>query len=274
MRELISITELARLRKVSTETLRHYDRIGLFKPSYVNPETGYRYYSILYQNEKLGTIKELRQLGMTLDEIKEYFEHRDFEQSIKILKSKQIELRSNIEKMNSLDLILSQKIEFVENIRGEIELGKPFVKNIGKRLVITNWIGCDEDVSLSFEAIKLEGLLDEIAPIVASNRMGIIWTLSDFLNDKERKKAIPYINIIREGNTPTQYLSTFKSGQYACIYYSGNLWENAGIIEILINYANQNNFKLDENIIQIIQIDMSVTDKSEEMIYEIQARIK
>ena len=72
IKDRISITGLARLRNVNTETLRHYDRIGLFKPTYVDPRTGYRYYSIL-QYEKLGTIKELRQLEMSLKEIKKYF---------------------------------------------------------------------------------------------------------------------------------------------------------------------------------------------------------
>ncbi len=75
MKDRISITDLARLRNVTTETLRYYDRIGLFKPIYVDPNTKYRYYSIL-QYEKLGTIKELRQLGMKLKEIKEYFDNR------------------------------------------------------------------------------------------------------------------------------------------------------------------------------------------------------
>ena len=61
MQDIISITEMAKLRKITTETLRHYDRIGLLAPAY----TGYRYYSIT-QYEKLGTIRELKNLGMSL----------------------------------------------------------------------------------------------------------------------------------------------------------------------------------------------------------------
>ena len=43
MENIISITEMAKLRNISTETLRHYDRIGLLKPVYVDPKTGYRF---------------------------------------------------------------------------------------------------------------------------------------------------------------------------------------------------------------------------------------
>lgn len=64
-RDMLSISEMAKLRQITPETLRHYDRIGLFRPSYIDPESGYRYYSIT-QYEDLGTIVELRQLGGAL----------------------------------------------------------------------------------------------------------------------------------------------------------------------------------------------------------------
>ena len=37
--------ELARLHGVSKQTLIFYDKIGLFRPAYVDPDNGYRYYS-------------------------------------------------------------------------------------------------------------------------------------------------------------------------------------------------------------------------------------
>lgn len=44
-RYVLSISELAKLKNITTETLRHYDRIGLLKPDYVT-ESGRRMYSI------------------------------------------------------------------------------------------------------------------------------------------------------------------------------------------------------------------------------------
>ena len=72
---VLTISELAKLRNTTSETLRHYDRIGLLKPVYVS-DGGHRYYSIR-QYEKLGTILELKEMGMSLEEIKEYFENRN-----------------------------------------------------------------------------------------------------------------------------------------------------------------------------------------------------
>ena len=95
MKDLLSISQLAKLRGLTTETLRHYDRIGLFSPVYIDPETNYRYYSIL-QYEQLGTIKELRQLDFSLEEIKEFFHNRSVDHSLEILKHRYEELHKEL----------------------------------------------------------------------------------------------------------------------------------------------------------------------------------
>ena len=63
--ELFQIGEVSRLFHISVSILRHYDRIGLLKPEYTDPDTGYRYYSTR-QFECLNTIRYLRALAMPL----------------------------------------------------------------------------------------------------------------------------------------------------------------------------------------------------------------
>ena len=65
MKAYLSITQLGKIKHITTETLRHYDRIGLFTPGYIDPDTRYRYYS-LDQIEQIDTILELRDMGMSL----------------------------------------------------------------------------------------------------------------------------------------------------------------------------------------------------------------
>lgn len=50
---------------ISVGTLRHYEKIGLLQPEYIDNETGYRYYSTR-QFECLNTIRYLRVLDMSL----------------------------------------------------------------------------------------------------------------------------------------------------------------------------------------------------------------
>lgn len=78
MREdnLFSIGDMARMFHLSVSSLRHYDEMGLVRPEYTNPETGYRYYSVR-QFEPLNTICYLRVLDMPLAEIADFLSNRD-----------------------------------------------------------------------------------------------------------------------------------------------------------------------------------------------------
>ena len=66
---MLSIGEFSRICKVSTKTLRYYDEIGLIKPSKINPENNYRYYSI-EQLETMLFINRLKQYNFSLEEIR------------------------------------------------------------------------------------------------------------------------------------------------------------------------------------------------------------
>ena len=64
----LMIGKVASLYGITVQTLRHYDKIGLFRPEVTNPETGYRYYS-LEQLRHLEYILFLRRLQFSLPEI-------------------------------------------------------------------------------------------------------------------------------------------------------------------------------------------------------------
>jgi len=44
-KKLLSIGEMAKLTDVSIQALRYYERKNIIKPAYINPDSGYRYYS-------------------------------------------------------------------------------------------------------------------------------------------------------------------------------------------------------------------------------------
>lgn len=65
---MLKIRDFAEIAQVPTSTLRYYDEIGLFKPASVDPETGYRFYSI-EQLLRLNRILALRDVGLDLAQI-------------------------------------------------------------------------------------------------------------------------------------------------------------------------------------------------------------
>ena len=75
-----SIGETARLAGVSVRTLRHYDSIGLLKPSEVS-ESGYRYYT----EDAISALQQIlffRELGFPLQEMKDILSHPDYDRKL------------------------------------------------------------------------------------------------------------------------------------------------------------------------------------------------
>ena len=70
---MLSIGEFSKICEVSAKTLRYYAEIGLIIPSEVNPENGYRYYSI-EQLKNMLFINRLKSQHFSLEEIKSIME--------------------------------------------------------------------------------------------------------------------------------------------------------------------------------------------------------
>ena len=85
----LKIGEFSRLMQVTVKTLRHYEQKELLIPDEVDEWTGYRYYSIT-QMLKLNSIRQLQQLGFTLEEIRELYDNESHAPSVEQL-SKKIE---------------------------------------------------------------------------------------------------------------------------------------------------------------------------------------
>src|SRR5688572_25840217 len=65
---MFRIGEFSRLSRVSVRMLRHYDQLGLLKPSHIDSFTNYRYYSA-DQLPRLNRILALRDLGFSLEQL-------------------------------------------------------------------------------------------------------------------------------------------------------------------------------------------------------------
>ncbi|MEU4197403.1 MerR family transcriptional regulator [Kribbella sp. NPDC026611] len=67
---MFAIGEFARHGRVSIRMLRHYDALGLLRPAYVDPSTGYRSYTAA-QLADLNRIVALKELGFSLEQVGE-----------------------------------------------------------------------------------------------------------------------------------------------------------------------------------------------------------
>ena len=85
--EKIRIGQMAKMNGVSEQTLRLYDRIGLLRPSYIDPQTNYRYYDIS-QCSLLDIVNYMKSLGIHLEDIKNQLEQADIHFIINLLRER------------------------------------------------------------------------------------------------------------------------------------------------------------------------------------------
>ena len=72
---MLTIGEFSSICRVSTKTLRYYAEIGLILPEEINPENGYRYYSI-NQLETMLFINRLKAYHFRWKRLRQFLSQR------------------------------------------------------------------------------------------------------------------------------------------------------------------------------------------------------
>lgn len=116
MQEKYTVSELARLFGISNQTLRYYDKIGLFKPAQTDAQTGYRYYHY-NQFFTLSMIVQLKRLNFSLESIQKYSSGRDTKQLEQNLLDQKKVIQAEISQLQRLEERndrLLEKLQFAQ----------------------------------------------------------------------------------------------------------------------------------------------------------------
>lgn len=103
----LSTGDFAKLCRITKKTLFHYDKIHLLKPVRIDTN-GYRVYTI-EQYDKVSTIKLLQKIGMSLQEIQDFFLIEDFSRKNDFLLQQQQAAEAKIKELRAI----SDGIEFL-----------------------------------------------------------------------------------------------------------------------------------------------------------------
>lgn len=112
-RKGIKPAEFARLCSTTKRTLHYYDEIGLFRPALVDTN-GYRYYSE-EQCDVFNTLNCLTDIGMSLSEIKDFFDHRTPLGLRSILLEQQKKIEQERRRLDRIESIINTKLEMVDH---------------------------------------------------------------------------------------------------------------------------------------------------------------
>ena len=122
---MFKIGEFSKLSMLTVKALRFYEKEGLLIPAHVDEWTGYRFYEAS-QLEMAATIKALRQLDFSVEEIKAHLSGVPLQDALRAKKVELIQRQTDI----------SARISIINYLMEESEMKyQAVIKNIGECIV-------------------------------------------------------------------------------------------------------------------------------------------
>lgn len=121
---VFTVSQFAKLHHLNKRTLHYYDDIGLFSPAFKG-ENDYRYYTYA-QSAKLEHILSLREMNLSIDEIRAYLEQPAPQKFLSLTDKKLKEIDEEIMRLKKMKLIWERKRDLLrlstEAVDGQIDL--------------------------------------------------------------------------------------------------------------------------------------------------------
>lgn len=214
--ELYSIGKVSSLMGISVQTLRFYEKIGLFEPCYVNPKTGYRYYEYA-QMHKIDRIRYLQKLGIPLKVIEEIYKGDSANFMLQTLQDQREKALAELQATQKRVDELSWYIDYWSYLKNKNHFGMMYLKSFPARYALmTSRNGTEELTKSDWNEQLYKLRLDPLYKDLDIQRQHLL-----VLDDKA----------LRRGRTmPTHYglylktdpgrrdrrLLEFPAGEYMC----------------------------------------------------------
>ena len=271
MKEFFSIGEISKLFDINKKTLRYYDEIGLFKPSFVNKDNNYRYYT-LDQFQYLETIKYLKELGLSLDKIKYNLTNLNSEDVINSLEEQNNIIDAKISELQLIKQKINKKIiQIKDSTRNDLlETIREVDFNERQAVRLRHSIKTGYDIEFSLR--KLIKMSDNKI-FLTYGLVGVSISRDDLIDRKYDEYKSIFI-IIEEEKYDKSLIKIFPKGTYVCIRFKGVHKDAPPYYEKLINYINKQGYEIIDDSLEMELTDPSLSLTDEEVIMELQILVK
>jgi DNA-binding transcriptional MerR regulator len=225
--------QFAKLMNVSKDTLFHYDQIGIFSPE-IKDENGYRYY-LINQMDVFNVISTLKELDMSLNEIKNYLDRRSPTELISLLENKKEALERRIQTLERRRTMIMEKT-FLTKRATSIDVSAITIEQVNEeRLFLTNAAPFLGDKSIYESMLKHQHSLKKHnidAPISSG------WMLNS--NKIKKNQVFSYDHLFtRVGKASSKSNFVKKEGNYLTAYHTEGYSSVRKTYEKILNYANK-----------------------------------
>ncbi len=264
-----TISEMAKFNGISRQTLIHYDKEGVFKPKIIDPSNGYRYYTS-DQLEVLDSIITLKEIGLSLKEIKEHMDNRNAKTTLELLKTQQEGIINKINKLNIINERISKKIKVLENF--EIDY-----KDNGKIIYLEKELLAIKKVSKPNDLVSVDIALKKLLKHATINNYDHFYQTGDIISNKNLKeknyRKFTYVFLPLGTPCEDKNLLIKQEGYYACAYHKGNYENMNSTYEKLIEHIDDLGYKVIGDAYEYYIFDNLTTKTPNAYITEIQIQV-
>lgn len=237
--QYFSTGEFAKLCGVNKKTLFHYDNIGLFSPEVVK-ENRYRYYSHK-QIDIFLVILSLKEIGMSLLEIKDFIDNRSPDKLLEVFKYQKDVVNKEIQKLKDISALIETKIKITEEGRSinknifKLEEQEEELLFLSDKLKSTN---LNYDVNTFMEYVK-----DKINKnIVSGYPIGVMISKDALINKRYNQYNYFYTKLNKE--TSNVNIVVKPKGLYAVAYMKGYYDKTSDVYKELLEFIKENNLHI------------------------------
>ena len=270
-KKLYRIGEVARMFRLSLGTLRNYEALGILTPAWVDPDSGYRYYSA-QQFECLNTIRYLRMLDFSLVQIADFLQNRDTEKMAEMLREQKQVAHEKYLAWKRIEKKIGHRLDRLEEAKAP-GLGEIVCRTLPKCRVIR----IQSDLSLH-NYLDLEGAIRELereqeSATVFLGKIGVGIA-------KERLEQGDYISydtaflLLDPEDTVRGRYETLPETQCVSLRFPGSHPEAPQYYETLLQYIQTNHLTITGFSREITLIDDGLTRHTSEFVTEIQIPIQ
>lgn len=271
MLKLFQIGDIAKLFHISVSSLRHYEKIGLVKPERIDPETGYRYYSVRQFNA-LNTIRYLRVLDMPLEEIAGFLRNRDVDRiEEKLLRQKEAVIRKQQE-LRLIERKIDNRLrQFHDARHSELETIRIQAFPPRRLVIQQNTLNIKSFFDMESPLCPLEEAQSE--PVIFIGKVGL-GISAEHLETKQFTLYDYVFLILDEEDTYAGPVDELPAENCAVIRFCGYHDESPSYYSRLLDFIRQEKLEISGFSREITMIDYGVTDDRSKFVTEIRIPVK
>ena len=256
----LSIGQMAELNHVSEQTLRLYDKEGLFVPRCVDPVTGYRYYHII-QSAKLDLIQNMKVYGMTLRQIRSFLDSNDPAALRALLTEQADSIEERIRQLRRSQSAITRTLDNYRRYEAMPRNGEIFLEYIPERRIFR--YSCDVNYFDQDES-GYEYMLRQMKTNLVANNM----PLSYFANIGtiiRREHLVPdalfsnEVFLFVDEDDSSQAMETLPAASYLCLC-SDEFSMEAANVRRLLDYVQTRGCEIAGDYICEVVVDFPMLD--------------